>query len=77
MGSQHLAGKAADIRVFGMSARELYAHAVAMNVFRAFGVDDERSFIHVDVRDTLARWCYRQGHEVPWHEAGLAVQSSV
>jgi uncharacterized protein YcbK (DUF882 family) len=66
--SQHLLGKAADIRVGGMPARELYAAAVKVVQFRGFGVDDERGFVHVDVRLVGARWCYRGGRQVAWYE---------
>ncbi len=64
--SQHVLGKAADIRVSGMTARELYAAATSVPQFHGFGVDDERGFLHVDVRESAARWCYRQGCETPW-----------
>jgi uncharacterized protein YcbK (DUF882 family) len=66
--SQHLSGKAADVRVSSMSARRLYASANKIAVFRGFGVDEERGFLHVDVRQAPARWCYRQGREAPWYE---------
>lgn len=66
--SQHLIGRAADIRVEGMSARELYAKAKDIPMLRGFGVDDERGFLHVDSRDVGARWCYRGGKQAPWFE---------
>jgi uncharacterized protein (DUF952 family) len=52
-----------------MSARELYAAATRIPQFRGFGVDDERGFVHVDVRETTARWCYHHGRETAWHGA--------
>jgi len=68
-GSQHVLGKAADVKVAGMTARELYAAAVALNAFHGFGVDDERGFVHLDVRNVAARWCYHDGREIPWQTA--------
>lgn len=67
--SQHVLGKAADIRVAGMTARELYAWASGVVELRGFGVDDERRFVHVDVREVSAKWCYHGGRETSWHEA--------
>lgn len=66
--SQHLLGTAADICVHGMSARELYEHAHAIPEFTGIGVDDARGFVHVDVRDEPARWCYSGGKQIPWFE---------
>ena len=67
--SQHEEGAAADIRVEGMTARELYAAAAATGAFRGFGVS-EGEYIHVDIRATPAKWCYdAQGREIPWREA--------
>lgn len=67
--SQHLTGAAADIAVAGMDARALYAQARQVPQLRGFGVDDTRGYVHVDVRDGAARWCYDAGGRViPWHE---------
>lgn len=66
--STHLQGKAADIRVEGCSPRALYDEAKKVPHFKGFGVDDERGFIHVDVRDIPARWCYHNGREAIWRE---------
>jgi len=52
--SKHMEGKAADIVVLGMSGPEL-ARA-ARGVFNGIGVGV--TFIHVDVRDRVARWRY-------------------
>jgi uncharacterized protein YcbK (DUF882 family) len=67
--SRHLLGQAADIKAPGMTAREVYAAATRISQFRGFGVDDERGFLHVDVRETAARWCYHHGRETAWHGA--------
>lgn len=66
--SQHVDGRAADIRVAGKTARELYALARGVPQLRGFGVDDERGFLHVDTRDVGMRWCYRGGRQAAWHE---------
>lgn len=67
--SLHTQGKAADIQVVGMSARELYSAALLHGDFNGFGVDDERGFVHVDVREKTARWCYAGGRETTWRDA--------
>ena len=67
--SRHVQGKAADIAVAGMSARELYAAAKQIVQFAGFGVDDHQGYVHVDVRPVSARWCYNAaGAVIPWHE---------
>jgi uncharacterized protein YcbK (DUF882 family) len=70
--SQHVLGKAADIRVSGMTARELYAAATSVPQFHGFRVDDERGFLHVDIREKPVRWCYRAGRAILWDD-GTAV----
>lgn len=64
--SLHVAGKAADIRVSGMSARELYAAARQIPQFRGFGIDDARGFLHVDTRQLTALWSYAGNKAVPY-----------
>jgi len=67
--SQHVLGRAADIRVAGMTAAELYSAASRIAAFSGFGRDDARGFLHVDVRDNPARWCYSGGRQSAWTEA--------
>ena len=52
--SQHLLAKAADIRVEGMTAKQVYDIANRLNPNGGVGRYD--SFTHVDVRDGKARW---------------------
>lgn len=52
-GSYHLVGKAADIKVEGMTTT-----AVGRDCVDAGGLGVARSFIHVDVRPGKARWTY-------------------
>lgn len=66
--SMHVAGKAADIKVAGMTARQLYEAARRIPQLRGFGVDDARGFLHVDVRAVTARWSYRDGKQTPFIE---------
>jgi len=58
--SQHLAGRAADIRVPGMTAAQLEAVARRIPAIRGIGRADHQGYLHVDVRPavTLVRWCY-------------------
>ncbi len=70
--SQHVLGRAADIRVSGMTARELYQVAVTVPEIKGIGVDDHKQYLHVDVRETpqLAKWCYStSGAQMPFYEA--------
>jgi hypothetical protein len=69
--SMHAKGKAADIRVQGMTARELYREAQQVGAFHGFGVDDHRNYLHVDVRPSslgrISRWIYGlDGQTLPW-----------
>ncbi len=64
--SQHVLGTAADIRVVGMPAKELYEYAVKVPHFNGFGVS-QGEYIHVDTRDYPAKWSYNaEGKEIPW-----------
>jgi zinc D-Ala-D-Ala carboxypeptidase len=60
--------EAADIAIPGMSARSIYAMAREIAEFKGIGVDDERHMVHVDVRETEAKWCYHSGHQVAWYD---------
>jgi zinc D-Ala-D-Ala carboxypeptidase len=51
--SQHLLGKAADIKISGYKPKDLVKYAKSVG-FNGIGVYD--SFLHVDVRDTDAYW---------------------
>ena len=57
--SQHTLGKAADIRVAGVSVEELRGTALKFGA-RGVGVYPEKGFVHVDVRDKKYRWTYTQ-----------------
>lgn len=68
--SQHVVGNAADISVEGMTAAELYDHATTIEAIHGFGRDDHHGYLHVDVRQYPARWCYNQaGVPMPWYAA--------
>jgi uncharacterized protein YcbK (DUF882 family) len=64
--SYHAEGRAADIRVTNMTARELYKFAVCVAQFTGIGVDDHKQYIHVDVRGRFfhAKWCYDKDGQV-------------
>jgi uncharacterized protein YcbK (DUF882 family) len=53
--SQHLYGKAADIRVKGVTPKKVgqYAETLLKN---KGGIGIYNTFTHIDVRDTKARW---------------------
>jgi uncharacterized protein YcbK (DUF882 family) len=67
--SQHQDGTAADVKVPGMSAREMYAVAKNIPAFQqgGIGVAEIQNYIHLDVRGSVARWCYNEhGATAPW-----------
>lgn len=53
--SQHLYGKAADIKVKGVSPKTVAAY-VEKIMPKSGGIGTYNSFTHVDVRSTKARW---------------------
>lgn len=53
--SQHLYGKAADIRIAGVSPKEI-AKFVETRIPNTGGIGLYPSFVHVDVRSTKSRW---------------------
>lgn len=53
--SQHLYGKAADIKVKGVSPAKVAAYAETLLKNRG-GIGVYSSFVHVDVRNVKARW---------------------
>jgi uncharacterized protein YcbK (DUF882 family) len=71
--SQHVLGNAADVRIPGFSAAELWSLVLQIPAFRGVGRADFQDYIHVDTRETPARWCYSAaGVVVPWYDAGVA-----
>lgn len=56
--SQHCLGTAADIRVSGLSPRELAEQCQKVEAFAngGIGVYPKDNFVHVDVREHRARW---------------------
>ena len=59
--SEHVQGIAADIRVPGMSAAQLYAVAQSISEITGLGRADRQGYIHIDTRKLPARWCYNAG----------------
>ncbi len=53
--SQHLLGKAADIKVRGVHAHKVYAYFDEKYQGK-YGVGKYNSFCHIDVRSWCARW---------------------
>lgn len=52
--SQHLYGRAADIKVKGVSPKKVAAYAET--ILKKGGIGTYSTFVHVDVRGTKARW---------------------
>lgn len=53
--SQHLYGKAADIKVKGIAPKKVAAYAETLLKNKG-GIGTYSTFVHVDVRATKARW---------------------
>jgi hypothetical protein len=68
--SQHMLGRAADVRVTGTTARKLYDLSLQVPSIQGRGVNDHKQFLHLDVRTEIAKWCYSEaGTEVAWYDA--------
>jgi len=66
--SQHLLGKAADIRIAGLGVQAMYELALRVPQFAGGGIGVyDRGFLHVDVRGHAARWAQVQGAYVDVH----------
>ena len=52
--SQHLYGKAADIKVSGVTPKKVAAYAETL--LKNGGIGTYSTFVHIDVRGTKARW---------------------
>jgi uncharacterized protein YcbK (DUF882 family) len=64
----HTRGLAADIRVPGMSAHDLWSFVRQVPAFTGIGRDDVQARVHIDLRELPARWCYTPaGAVIPWH----------
>jgi len=75
--SQHMLGEAADIRVTGMTAGQLEAYARQVPAIKGIGRADHQQYIHVDVRETPAAWCYdMSGKTIPYYTSPDAVISA-
>lgn len=53
--SQHLYGKAADIKIEGVSPKKVAAYAEKL-LPKSGGIGTYSTFTHIDVRTTKARW---------------------
>jgi len=61
--SQHLLGKASDIKVDGLSTKILYElinDLISKGEILQGGLGLYNTFVHYDIRKTKARWDYRQ-----------------
>lgn len=53
--SQHLYGTAADIRITGVSPKNIAAYAETLLPNKG-GIGTYRDFVHIDVREVKSRW---------------------
>lgn len=51
--SQHLYGKAADIKIKGVTPKQIAAYAEKLN---CGGIGIYQTFVHIDVRSSKSRW---------------------
>ncbi len=58
--SQHVYGRAADVRAVGKSPDEVATAAETIPAFRMGGIGRYKTFTHVDVRNGPARWDQRK-----------------
>lgn len=70
--SEHLLGAAADLDIPPLSLQQMYELALKVPQFRngGIGIYDSR-FIHVDVRNHLARWARVAGKYMSIEASGL------
>ena len=60
--SQHTEGKAADIRIEGLTLQQMYDRAKSIPAFLNGGIGVyDGGFIHVDIRNGKARWSRVRG----------------
>lgn len=60
--SQHTEGKAADLRIEGLTVQQMYDRAKTVLAFLKGGIGVyDGGFIHVDTRDGKARWARIRG----------------
>jgi len=70
--SEHMQGTAADIRIVGLTLKQMFERAEVVGAFAAGGVGIyDTGFIHVDVRGKKARWARVKGKYVGIEESGL------
>ena len=70
--SEHMLGTAADIRIAGLSVKQMYERAEIVGAFANGGVGIyDGGFIHVDVRDRKARWARVNGKYTSIEASGL------
>lgn len=63
--SEHLAGLAADVSVPGLSLQRMYELALKVPQFAGGGIGVyDGNFLHVDVRERIARWARVGGRYV-------------
>ncbi len=56
--SQHELGTAADISIVGLTGVDLERIARQCPLIKGIGRDDRNDYLHIDVRENPAQWCY-------------------
>lgn len=70
--SEHPNGTAADIRITGLTLKQMFERAELVGAFANGGIGIyDGGFIHVDVRNGKARWARVKGKYVGIEESGL------
>jgi uncharacterized protein YcbK (DUF882 family) len=70
--SQHMQGRAADVKIPGKTLQEMYNLAEAVPAFRMGGIGVyDGGFIHVDTRDQKTRWARVKGNYISIGASGL------
>jgi len=68
-GSEHTRGMAADIHIPGLALQQMYELALEIPQFPGGGIGAyDGEFLHVDVREHLARWARVRGRYLGIHQ---------
>lgn len=71
--SEHETGAASDLDIEGLSLKEMLAAALQVHAFGGIGIYPDDGFIHVDVRERIARWARVAGKYVSYQEGITAM----
>lgn len=67
---QHTLGTAVDIRIpDGISKKAFLIIILTIKEIKGVGVPIDQNYIHIDIRNTPARWGYKNKKQIPYSEA--------